>query len=208
MSFDHLRATYFEECAELLESAYAQLAALAQGREDADTVHALFRAIHSIKGGGGAFGFGRLVGLAHAMETLLDLLRDGTIAFTPELVTLMLRGTDALADLLAAERDGAAAPPGLEAELTEAFLAAAARHRRAGEPRGGKRPPAAAAACDTGWRLRFRPHPAMFRNANEPLLLVRELRRLGPVAVAAERAACRPWSGWRPRMPTSPGPSS
>ncbi|MFC7690188.1 Hpt domain-containing protein [Paeniroseomonas aquatica] len=126
MSFDHLRATYFEECAELLESAYAQLAALAQGREDADTVHALFRAIHSIKGGGGAFGFGRLVGLAHAMETLLDLLRDGTIAFTPELVTLMLRGTDALADLLAAERDGAAAPPGLEAELTEAFLAAAA----------------------------------------------------------------------------------
>ena len=54
MSFDHLRATYFEECAELLESAYAQLAALAQGREDAETVHALFRAIHSIKGGGGA----------------------------------------------------------------------------------------------------------------------------------------------------------
>ena len=72
MSFDHLRATYFEESAELLESAYGRLAMLAEDRADDDTVHALFRAIHSIKGGGGAFAFTRVVALAHAMETLLD----------------------------------------------------------------------------------------------------------------------------------------
>ena len=77
MKFDHLRATYFEECAELIESAYAQLTALADGNANDDTVHALFRAIHSVKGGGGAFGFNRVVGLAHVMETLLDQLRDG-----------------------------------------------------------------------------------------------------------------------------------
>ena len=180
MSFDHLRATYFEECSELLEGAYAQLAALSQSTDDAETVHALFRAIHSIKGGGGAFGFQRLVDLAHAMETLLDLLREGAMGFTPELLALMERGADALADLLAAEREGAGAPPGFEADLTAAFLAAA---NQAGVPVVARAVTAApeAAPAGSGWRLRFTPHRALFRNANEPLLLVRELGRLGPV---------------------------
>jgi two-component system chemotaxis sensor kinase CheA len=37
--------------------------------------------------------------------------------------------------------------------------------------------------------IRFRPHAALFRNANEPLLLVRELRRLGTVSVTADVSA-------------------
>ena len=186
MSFDHLRGTYFEESAELLESAYAQLALLAEGAHDDDTVHALFRAVHSIKGGGGAFGLGRVVGLAHAMETLLDLLREGERALEPGLVSLMLRGADALADLLAAERDGRGCPPGFEDALVAAFLQAADAPAALGTPVA----PAAAGAETgvAGWRIRFRPHPALFRNANEPLLLVRELRRLGPLEVLAETA--------------------
>ncbi|NKC31266.1 chemotaxis protein CheA [Falsiroseomonas selenitidurans] len=180
MSFDHLRATYFEESAELLDSAYAALAELAEGRADAETVHALFRAIHSIKGGGGAFGFERLVRLAHAMETLLDLLRDGALAMDAGRHALLLRGADALADLLAAEKAGTGAPPGGEDALMQALHAAAETAATA--------PPAAAA----GWRLRFTPRPALFRNANEPLLLVRALRRLGPVQVTADLSRLPP----------------
>ena len=177
MSFDHLRATYFEECAELLESAYAALSALADSRADDDTLHALFRAIHSIKGGGGAFGFTRLVGLAHVMETLLDRLRDGSMKVSPAQVALVLQGTDALADLLAAERAGQGAAPGFEDALVDAFAQAlgdddgvpVAKQVAAAEPSG------------SGWLIRFRPHASLFRHANEPLLLVRALKRLGPV---------------------------
>lgn len=182
MSFDHLRETYFEESAELLESAYAHLIALSEDRADNDTVHALFRAIHSIKGGGGAFGFGRLVGLAHAMETLLDLLRDGVLAFDQALIALLLRGTDALADLLSAERAGQVLDGGVEAELIESFVRAASTVT-APEVARDIRSPAASVA---GWLIRFRPHAALFRNANEPLLLVRELGRLGRIAVDAD----------------------
>lgn len=189
MDFDHLRATYFEECAELLESAYAQLATLAQSTDDEEAVHALFRAIHSIKGGGGGFGFARLVGLAHAMETLLDLLRDGAMPFSPELVALMERGTDALADLVAAERDGTGASEGFEAGLIAAFLAAAGPGVAAAPARPA---PVQEAPQGSGWRLHFRPHPALFRNANEPLLLVRELSRLGPVRVTADLSRLPP----------------
>lgn len=182
MSFDHLRATYFEECAELLDSAYAALAALAEGRADDDTLHALFRAIHSIKGGGGAFGFTRLVSLAHVMETLLDRFRDGSMKASPAQVALVLQGTDALADLLAAERAGKGAAPGFEDALVDALAQAL------GDDHGAPvaQPVATTTPSGSGWVIRFRPHASLFRHANEPLLLVRALRRLGAVEATPE----------------------
>ena len=203
MSFDHLRATFFEECTELLDNAYAQLTVLAEERAEADTLHALFRAIHSIKGNGAAFGLQRAVALAHAMETLLDLLRDRAAPPEPGQVALLLQGTDALADLIAAERAGVAAPPGLEDNLVAAFARAA--DGMLGDPPqdgaaiampGGEDAAASAAMiADTpgvGWRIRFRPQARLFQAANEPLLLVRELRRLGELEVQADLAALPP----------------
>jgi len=188
MKFDHLRAIYFEECAELIESAYEQLSAIAEGTANDDTVHALFRAIHSIKGGGGAFGFSRVIGLAHVMETLLDQLRDGILAFTPELVALLQRGTDALADMLNAERSGSQIREGFEESLIALFNEAADTKA----PQPAEASATAQPEVIAGWRIDFRPHAALFRHANEPLLLVRELRRLGEVEVTAD------WS----RLPT------
>ncbi|CAH0200505.1 chemotaxis protein CheA [Roseomonas sp. CECT 9278] len=183
VTLDHLRATYFEEAAELLERAYAELAALSEGRAGEDTVHALFRAYHSIKGGGGAFGFTRPVGLAHVMETLLDLVREDRITVAPDLLALLLRGTDMLADLLAAERDGVAATPGVEAGILDALESAAKIDHIAREQAA---PVQAAAAIADGWRIEFRPHPGLFRSANEPLHILRELAGLGPVEVVAD----------------------
>jgi two-component system chemotaxis sensor kinase CheA len=181
---EQLRATYFEECAELLDSAYAQLGALHEGSGDGETIHALFRAIHSMKGGGGVFGFGRIVALAHAMETLLDLMREGAVPSDPARVMLVLRGADILADLLAAERTGGTVPAGIEdglvADLAEALDGHGGPQQQAGA--------AAGAQAAAGWRIRFAPEPALYRNANDPLLLVRDLRRLGPVAVEADLA--------------------
>ncbi|MBB5695631.1 chemotaxis protein CheA [Muricoccus pecuniae] len=182
MNFDHLRATFFEESAELLESAYAQLAALAEGRSDAETVHALFRAIHSIKGGGGAFGLDRMIGLAHVMETLLDRARDGLVTLDPDLLALLLRGTDALSDLLSAERVGEPAPEGLTEELIQQFHAVSAPSEPAPSPRTDE----PQEAVGEGWRILFQPHAALFRNASEPLHLVRELRTLGPVKLSVD----------------------
>ena len=187
MPFDHLRATYFEESAELLESAYGLLAALAEERADGDTVHGLFRAIHSIKGGGGAFGFTRVVALAHAMETLLDLLRDGQLALEPGLVAQLLLGVDALADRLAAEQAGLPLPAERDAALILAFEQESARALGAQPlPAAGGPQAAGGEATAAGWSIRFQPHAGMLRSANEPLLLVRALQRLGPLTVEAE----------------------
>ena len=72
---DDFKATYFDECSELLLELEEQFAAIEEGDRSSDRLNAVFRAIHSIKGGGGAFGFTALVAFAHAYETLLAIPR-------------------------------------------------------------------------------------------------------------------------------------
>ncbi len=76
------------------------------GKHDEDTVNAVFRAVHSIKGGAGAFGLEDLVRFAHTFETTLDLVRSGQIQPDAGLLKLMLRSSDTLADLVRYSRDG------------------------------------------------------------------------------------------------------
>jgi two-component system chemotaxis sensor kinase CheA len=186
---DQFRRTYFEECAELLDVVYARLAELAEERADVETLHAIFRAVHSIKGGGGAFGFERLVAFAHQLETLLDMLRDGRLTPTAALNALLVRAVDMLSDLIEAARAGTDHAPGLEDDILQALRAAAAPAAD-GAPaadvvRAAAKPPASPGAA-TRWRIRFAPLPHLFRRANEPLLLLRELRRLGTMSVVAD----------------------
>ena len=62
--------TFFEECEELLEAMDAGLAAIEEGDQDPETVNAVFRAVHSIKGGAGAFGLDDLVAFAHNLSLI------------------------------------------------------------------------------------------------------------------------------------------
>ena len=103
---DDFKATYFDECSELEE----QFAAIEAGERDADRLNAVFRAIHSIKGGAGAFGFSALVGFAHTYETLLDYVRDGRIELSDDVVVLCIRANDIVADHVKAAQTGEALP--------------------------------------------------------------------------------------------------
>ena len=187
---DEFRAIYFQECAELLDALEQELAAIADQRASPDSVNALFRAAHSIKGGAGAFGFSDLVAFTHAFENLLDAWRQDRLAVGPSLIQLCLRASDALAGLVQAAQTGAPAP------ARAAELIAAMQERLAGPSDcadGVCALPldlaAPAAPTPTGWRIDFAPHRRLFLRANEPLLLLRELAELGPIDVACDLSA-------------------
>jgi two-component system chemotaxis sensor kinase CheA len=99
-----IKVTFFQECEELLADLEGGLLAMQDGNDDGDTVNAVFRAVHSIKGGAGAFGLEPLVRFAHVFETLLDALRSNEIPSTPDLTALLLRASDVLADHVSAAR--------------------------------------------------------------------------------------------------------
>jgi two-component system chemotaxis sensor kinase CheA len=101
-----IKVTFFQECEEQLSELEIGLLAMEQGETDSETVNAVFRAVHSIKGGAGAFSLEPLVRFAHVFETTLDDVRSGKLSADNEVVRVMLRAADVLADHVRAARDG------------------------------------------------------------------------------------------------------
>jgi HPt (histidine-containing phosphotransfer) domain-containing protein len=115
------RKTYFEECAELLDGLQTNLELLSNGNGDEETLHAIFRSVHSIKGGAGAFGFSDLVAFSHVFESLLDAMREHKIAATPDVTQILLRASDALADIVSAARDEQSVAADFAADIVTAM---------------------------------------------------------------------------------------
>jgi len=197
---DQLRQTYFQDCDELLGELESALMALDNGRADGDTLNDAFRAIHSIKGGADILHFDRLVRFAHTFESVLDRVRLGRLIVDPELASLMLRAGDAVADLVRAAQAGVEMPDGYENEIADALqsLAQAAGTDATIAPDDVREP----AAPDEGaaavgaplrhYRILLSPPADLFRQGNEPQLLVRALERLGSVRTAADASALPP----------------
>ncbi|UYV38617.1 chemotaxis protein CheA [Rhodobacteraceae bacterium D3-12] len=109
--------TFFQECDDLLEGLTSGLNDLENGSGDDETVHAMFRSVHSIKGGAGAFGLDGVVSFAHAMENTLDDMRSGKMAAQETVVTLLFSAADHLCDLVEAARDGTQTAEGFGASV-------------------------------------------------------------------------------------------
>lgn len=116
---DELRETFFLECQELLEALEAGLLDLSNGEADDvdETIAAVFRAVHSVKGGAGAFALDKLVRLAHKFETALDGAREKRLELTPDVMKLFLLSADALNDRVRAEQVGDTPDEAREAEI-------------------------------------------------------------------------------------------
>jgi len=206
---DEIQAIFFEECTEGLTTAEQGLSAMQAGDVSAETIAGVFRAVHSIKGGAGAFGHADLTAFAHKFENVLDEVRAGKIAPTPGVVKVMLSSFDVLSDHvetakgLAPRPNDAAALAALEKVLAdkgadEGGAAAPAAPVPApvavapaapAEDEFGFTPvafalddfdaPAEPAASNASWTIRFKPSRAALANASEPMLLIRELETLG-----------------------------
>jgi two-component system chemotaxis sensor kinase CheA len=170
-----LLSTFLEESFEGLDRAEAGLLQLADD-PDPEVIGDLFRAIHSIKGGAGAFGVDEVTELAHVMENLLDDLRSGRSP-TPEICAALLAGVDELRATLRAPQEGRQ----LRHAAHEAICARVVASRGTGPAAPGSPPaPAPAPAADAAaWIVEFTPYPRLMQNGNDPLRLVRELVELG-----------------------------
>lgn len=202
-TFEAIKATFFQECDELLADLEAKLLVLESGQTDSETINAVFRAVHSVKGGAGAFGLDALVRFAHVFETLLDELRAGRKPCDEVTVRTLLRASDVLADHVAAAQGigpevDEARSAGLVAELEVLTHGGGdiAADTVEDEDDFGFVPVAfdlpsleLPGAAPAGWRIVLRPHGRMYVHANETALLLRELGRLGPISVDLDDSA-------------------
>jgi two-component system, chemotaxis family, sensor kinase CheA len=218
-SLEQLKLTFFDECSEALQQIETGLTEMQDGTSTDDTINAIFRSVHSVKGGAGIFGFEDLVNFAHVLETVLDTMRNGKLSATHEIMDVLLQANDVLSDLITMSRSGEAIPPNHGSECR------AALERLIGiEPGAGDEEPMAdfegidftpvrmddfdtpgAGAGLHTFGIVFRPKAEMLRKANEPLYILRELRKLGELELVAETDALphlteiepdRPYVGW------------
>ena len=95
---DSLLQDFLTESSEHLESIEPDLLALEKQSPQVsqEIVNRIFRAIHSIKGASGFFGFERLKQVSHLMESVLMRVRDGVLIPHPHVVEPLLMGVDLL----------------------------------------------------------------------------------------------------------------
>ena len=129
-----IRASFFMECEELLEALQDGLQVIDDGEDDSETINVVFRAVHSIKGGAGAFGLEALVRFAHRYETVLDEVRSGRMTIEADARKVFFKAADHLSDLVRISRDCTDFPDAETAMLLialDAFLGEAAGHDEA-----------------------------------------------------------------------------
>ena len=178
MSIDLSRfhAGFFEESLEGLAVMEAGLLALENGSADGETLHAIFRAAHSIKGGAGSFGFARISQATHHLETLRDELRGGHRQADAAVLGALYQSVDGVRAMIAAAQSGTALPEA-RIQAFEAALKAVLAAETTPVPPGVVAHTATAAP--EVWTLHFAPSAALLSTGNEPLLLMQALSELG-----------------------------
>ena len=174
--------TYITECLELLGTMEENLIGLDASASN-DTLNAIFRCAHSIKGGAGAFGFAGIAQFTHILEALLDKLREGKLSVTRELTDLLLRARDVVLEMVMAARDGKTLPTEFSTDIERELKAA--EGGKSAEISAASLPSvvAQAAASERRVEITFTPHATLLANGNEPLLLLRELKTLGAAEI-------------------------
>jgi two-component system chemotaxis sensor kinase CheA len=195
-------AVFYEESFEGLQNMEAGLLGMKPGNVEGDTLNSVFCAAHSIKGGGATFGFPEIAEFTHAMETLLDEIRAGTLEMTDESHSALLSSVDCLREMVLAKQS--------DARFDEQKVAA--QQQRLQNLLSARYSDAEISLEDAiptnsperrNWKIAFRPAPEML--GHDPLRMLQELERLGEMRMVVKLSrppkqlaidahnGCQPW---------------
>jgi len=95
-----LLAEFINEATDLIHNAETALLDLETSPENADAVHTVFRACHTIKGSAGFLRLPHVQTLAHAMEDVLANVRDKTMRLSEQIIDILLHSMDILKEII------------------------------------------------------------------------------------------------------------
>ncbi|MEQ1705080.1 MAG: chemotaxis protein CheA [Rickettsiales bacterium] len=189
VSLDQFKQTYITECFELLGDMESHLLGLDVDAVDLEQLNAIFRCAHSIKGGAGAFGLDAIMNFTHVLEALLDSMREGRTRPSRAAVDMLLKSVDVVTKMVHAAQDDVPPPDGLGSELLEQLKGLSsgvtAEDISASAVVGDGKKTDEQNVQKRCWQINFAPHETLLATGNEPMLILRELRRLGEIEVTA-----------------------
>lgn len=104
---DDMLKDFVVEALELATNVEEHLLSLERNPGDLNTLNAVFRSFHTIKGGAGFMNLAAMVSACHLTENLFDALRTGEVPVTPIAIEAALQASGFVADQLTALSNGA-----------------------------------------------------------------------------------------------------
>lgn len=171
-----LQSTFFEEALDLLDVIESGISRLHDPAERGEAINAVFRAAHTIKGSAGVAGVGHLVPFTHALEAVLERLRDQQLPVDGPIISLLTEANDELIKSIDASIRGETVEP------------SPALHQRLSAATGGVSSslptapaPVVSAAPAREWFLSAVFEREAFARGVDPIDLVHNLQKMGQV---------------------------
>lgn len=189
---EQISSVFLEEANELLDNLEEQLLTLEENPGDMETISAVFRAMHTIKGSSAMFGFNAISEFTHEAESAMDQVRNGVVPVTNELIDLMLKSRDHIRFMLDAGQDITPEITQTSQTLILAFKTYVARNGGSNsksensilQKQKNEETPKKEEISST-YRIKFRPSKKIMQNGTRPELLVKELSEMGNASVVA-----------------------
>jgi len=97
---DNFQKKFIEEATDLINNLEEALLTLEKKPGDKDLIAGVFRIMHSLKGGGGMFGFDAISNFTHNLETIYDEVRNDRLKINEDLLSITFSAVDHLRNLL------------------------------------------------------------------------------------------------------------
>ncbi|WP_289053238.1 chemotaxis protein CheA [Carboxylicivirga marina] len=97
---DKFKAKFVEESNDNVHDLEEALLLLEKDTSNSEIIERIFRAMHTLKGGGAMFGFNQLSEFTHHLETVFDLIRNNKLSVTEDIISLTFESIDHIKHML------------------------------------------------------------------------------------------------------------
>jgi len=168
---DKLIDAFIAEAGELIVEIEKALLDVGKNGESDESISAIFRAMHTLKGAGGMFGFDSVSNLTHHLENIYQDIRDGKQKFNEDIAQVTFQALDLLRELLSGP--SSSAPPAGYHEILQRIAVIAHEQPTEANTKTEK------VVTEDTYYIKFVPKENIMRNGTNPLYLVDDLLALG-----------------------------
>jgi len=186
VNLEQFHQVFFEESFEGLDVMETSLMELDPDKIDDETINAIFRSAHSIKGGSATFGFSAIAEFTHVLETLLDQVRSGKRNLPGSDIDLLLRSVDCMREMLSLLQAGNDGWTDAAKELKSSFEKLLDEKVTTKKKSPSSKKKRAVKAEAERWCIRFSPHVGMLASGNDAQRILQELSKLGELELSCD----------------------
>ncbi len=176
---DRFKSKFVEESLDNVNDLEEALFLLEKDNKNKEIIERIFRAMHSLKGGGAMFGFNDLSEFTHNLETVFDMVRNNKLDVDHDLISLTFASIDHIKRLLQLGdlKDAA------DIQEQKKFIDRVNSYIKGQQSSGGTSfAEVTKTHEDGGWRnylITIRPSENLLNNGTNPFFLIEDLTALG-----------------------------